>query len=93
MVSTAIILGSFGLRFKYEELIRDKVDLNKKIKEERTLKVKLVAQYQAVSSEDRIVPIAENKLGMIKRTQPKIIISVNKNLINEVNENLKAKYE
>jgi hypothetical protein len=93
MVSTAIILGSVGLRFKYEELIREKVELNKKIKEERTKKVNLVAVYQAVSSEDKIVPIAENKLGMIKRTQPKITISVNKNLIKKVNKNLQDKYE
>lgn len=93
MVAAAIVLGAVALRFKYEELIREKVELNKIIKEERSRKVNLVAEYQAVSSEDKIVPIAENKLGMIKRTQPKITISVNKNLIKKVNDNLKAKYE
>ena len=93
MVITAVVLGNVGLRFKYEELMRKKVGLVKTIKDERTRRVNLIAEYQEYSSEKRIVEVAENKLGMVRRVQPKISISVDKNLINEVNDFLKAKYE
>lgn len=93
LVATALVLSNVGLRFKYEELVRKKVELDKSLKDLRTKKVNLIAGYQAVSSENKIVFIAESKLGMVRRTQPKIIINVNNKLITEVNEKLKAKYE
>ncbi len=93
VVVTSMVLVSIGLRFKYEELIREKSELNKMLKKERTKKVNLIAEYQANSSEDKIISAAENKLGMIRRTEPKITISVNKNFIKKVNEKLKSKYD
>ena len=93
VVVTSIVLVSIGLRFKYEELMREKSEITNKLKEERTKKVNLIAEYQAYSSKEKIISVAENKLGMIRRIQPKITISVNKNLIKKVNEKLKSKYE
>ena len=93
VIVTSIVLVSIGLRFKYEELMREKSELNNMLKEERTKKVNLIAEYQAYSSEDKIISVAENKLGMIRRTQPKITITVDKNLIKKANEKLKSKYE
>ena len=86
VVVTSMVLVSIGLRFKYEELMRKKSELNNMLKDERTKKVNLIAQYQAYSSKEKIISVAENKLGMIRRIQPKITISVNKNLIKKVNE-------
>ncbi len=93
VVVTSMVLVSIGLRFKYEELMREKSELNKMLKEERTKTVNLSAEYQANSSEEKIISVAENKLGMIRRTQPKITINVNKNLIKKVNEKIKSKHE
>jgi cell division protein FtsL len=93
VVVTSMVLVSIGLRFKYEELIREKSGLNKILKEKRTQKVNLIAEFQAFSSKEKIISIAENKLGMIRRTQPKITINVNKDLIKKVNEKLKSKHE
>ena len=93
LVATALVLSNVGLRFKYEELVRKKVELDKSLKDQRTKRVNLIAGFQAVSSENKIVFIAESKLGMVRRTQPKIIVNVNNNLIKEVNKKLKAKYD
>ena len=93
VVVTSIVLVSIGLRFKYEELMRERSELNKMLKDERTKKVNLIADYQAYSSEEKIISVAENKLGMIRRTEPKLTITVNKNLVKKVNEKLKYKYE
>ena len=90
---TTMVLISVGLRFRNEELTRKIVDLVKRMNEERTKKVNLIAEYQAYSSEDRIVTIAENKLVMKRRTEPKINVSVNKNLIDKVNKELRDKYD
>jgi cell division protein FtsL len=93
VVVTSMVLISIGLRFKYEELIRTKSELNNTLKDERSKKINLIAEYQAFSSEEKIISVAGSKLGMIRRTQPKITIAVNKNLIKEVNEKLKSNYE
>ena len=90
---TAIVLVNIGLRFKYEELVRDKVKLEKFLNDERTKKVNLIAEYQAYSSEERITAIAENKLGLIKLNYPTMVVTVNKNNINKLISELKVKYE
>ena len=90
---TAVVLVNIGLRFKYEELVRDKVKLINILNDERTKKVNLIAEYQSFSSEERITKIAEQNLNMIKADQPKITVTIDKNLINKLNSELKDKYE
>ena len=92
VVITGIVLANVGLRFKNEELARNKSELLKTISDQRTLKVKLIAEFQELSSENRIVGIAE-KIGMKRQAVPSVVIRVDKNLIDEVTEELKAKYE
>jgi cell division protein FtsL len=92
-VLTAIVLSNVGLRFKNEELLRLKSELLKTKADQRTLKVKLTAEYQEYSSEHRIIALAKSKLGMQRQFLPSVIISVDKNFINEVNEEINSKYE
>ncbi len=93
VVSAIMILLNVGLRFKNEDLIRSIVQQGKKLNEESTKKVNLIAEFQAFSSEERIVSIAENKLEMKRRTQPKITVKVDKKLIDKINKELESKYE
>jgi cell division protein FtsL len=93
VVSAVMILLNVGLRFKNEDLIRRIVQQGKKLNEESTKKVNLIAEFQAFSSEERIVSIAENKLEMKRRTQPKITVKVDKKLIDKINKELESKYE
>ena len=93
VVVTSIVLVSIGLRFKYEELIREKSELRIMLKKERAKKINLIAEFQAYSSEEKIIFDAESKLGMIRRSQPKMTITISKNLIKKINEKLKYKYE
>ena len=90
---TALVLVNIGLRFKYEELVRNKVKLRKILNDERTKKVNLIAEYQSYSSEDRITAIAENKLSLIKLNHPKMTVTLDNNYINKLNSELKFKYE
>ena len=93
VVSAVMVLLSVGLRFKNEELTRKIVGLEKKLNDESTAKVNLIAEFQAYGSEERIVSIAENKLGMKRRIEPKITVNIDEDLIEKVNEELKSKYE
>lgn len=93
VVSVIMLLLSVGLRFKNEELTRKVVKLEKKVNEENARKVNLIAGYQEYSSEERIVSIAENKLGMKRRILPKITVKIDKNLLEKVNKELETKYE
>lgn len=93
VVSAVMILLNVGLRFKNEELTRKIVQEGKKLNEESTKKVNLIAEFQAYSSEERIVSIAENKLEMKRRTQPKITVKIDKKLIDKINKEMESKYE
>jgi cell division protein FtsL len=93
LTGTTLVLVTIGLRFKYEELVRDKVKLEKILNDERTKKVNLIAEYQSYSSDERIIALAEQKLGLKKPTDPKITVTINNNLINKLNSELKRKYE
>ena len=59
VVVTSMVLVSIGLRFKYEELMREKSELNNKLKEERTKTVNLIAEYHAYSSEEKIISVPD----------------------------------
>ena len=93
VVGVIMLLLSIGLRFKNEELTRKVVELEKKVNEESARKVNLIAGYQEYNSEERIVSIAENKLGMKRRIQPKITVKIDKKLLDKVNKELESKYE
>lgn len=93
LVITAFVLVSIGLKLKYEESVRAKVELQKILKSERTKKVNLVANYQMVAAEDVIIRSAKNDLGMIKNSKPGIKITVSKDKIEEVSQLLKEKYD
>ena len=93
LVITAFVLIGVGLRLKYEESVRTKVQLQKILKSERTKKVNLVANYQMVAAEDVITLSAENDLGMVINSEPGIKISVSKEKIEELSKLLKEKYD
>ena len=93
LVITAFVLVGIGLKLKYEESVRAKVDLQKILKSERTKKVNLVANYQMVAAEDVIIRSAKIDLGMIENSEPGIKITVSKDKIEEVSQLLKEKYD
>ncbi len=93
LVITALVLISVGLRLKYEESVRTKVELQKILKLERTKKVNLIANYQMVVAEDVITRLANTDLGMVKNSKPGIKITVSKDKIEELSKILKEKYD
>jgi cell division protein FtsL len=83
-----IILGYVGVKLECELLTKEKFDAQKVLDAKRNKQVSLIAEVQNLTSEERIVKIASEELNMIKRKEPKIILTVSKDKIDRINEEL-----
>ncbi len=93
LIVTVFALASVGLKLKYEQYILQKDKTEKTYKAESQRKIKLTAEYQTVTAEERIVSVAQLELGLIRNVAPAFVIKYDKNRIEELNEILKEKYE
>ncbi len=90
---TLFILGYVGIKLNCEELTKQKVLAEQELENIKNWKLNLSAQQQALTSEDRIIPIAEEELGMIKPAEAAVILTVDKNKIEKTSKIVKDKYE
>ena len=88
-----LMLAYVGVKLECEKLTKDKVLAYEKLAQVKNWKVNLIAQDQALSSEERIVGIAQDELGMVRRTEPQLVVKVSKEKIEHIAEALKEKYE
>ena len=93
IVSTIIALLSIGIKLKLEQFFLQKDKSEKKYKDENQKKIRLIAEYQTVISEDKIIEFAKSDLGLIIDIESPLFIKYNKEKIDEINKNFKEKYE
>jgi hypothetical protein len=94
LLITAIVLIAQGLRFKYEELIRERARIEEEIRSEKTKKVNHFADYQMYTDEDLIKEFAVNELGMVEENKQSIIkITINKEELEDISEQIQEKNE
>jgi cell division protein FtsB len=93
LIVTVFALASVGLKLKYEQFLLQKDKAEKTYKTESQRKIKLTAEFQTVTAEERIVAIAGTELGLIRNVEPAFIIKYDSNKLEEINETLKEKYE
>lgn len=93
LIVTVFALLNVGVKLKYEQklLLKDKAE--KTIKAENQKRIKLTAEYQAVTAEERIVNTAKSELGMIRNAGNTVIINVDRKKLEENQETLAQKYE
>ncbi len=92
-VLTFVILLYVGLKLECERLTKLKVLTEEKLNAKNNSKINLLAQEQALSSEERIVKIAETELGMVRRTEPPLLLKVDKAKIDRISETIDKRYE
>jgi len=93
VVFTFYTLAYVGIKLKCESLIKQKVMAEESLSSTRNWKLNLTAQYQFLNSEERIVSIAGNELGMIKASAPVIKLTASSDKIMSVQKEVNAKYE
>ena len=90
---TLFILGYVGIKLKCEEMTKQKFLAEQELENVKNWKLSLSAQYQDLTSEDKIVPLAESELGMIRPVEPPVELTVNKNKIENISKIIKEKHE
>lgn len=93
VIITIFFIAVVIVKISYEETIRSKEEAERRLKIENQKKVSLQAEYQNVTTEDKIRYFASTQLGMIKRIEPAIVIKVSKDYIKELEQDIKLKYE
>ncbi len=93
LLITAFALSGVGIKLKYEQALLIKDDIEKKLKTESQKKIKLTAEHQTFSAEERIVKIANTELGMIRDLEAPVIIKYNQTKADEIEKELKEKYD
>ena len=93
LIATVFALISVGVKLKYEQklLLKDKAE--KLFKAENQKKIKLTAEYQTFSAEERIVTVAKSELGMIRNVESPLVIKFSSKNLEENLETLNKKYE
>ena len=72
----AFVVAYVALKKKCDDLIKQKVDAEEELKNQHTKKNNLFAQYQNLTSEDRIVTIALFELGMTIADPPVSVVTI-----------------
>jgi cell division protein FtsL len=93
VVYSMIALGYVAIKQDCELLVKERVEKQKVMDLAKNKQINLIAEVQLLSSKERIEGIASEELNMIKRSEPKMLLKVSKEKINEVSEALKEKYE
>jgi cell division protein FtsL len=88
-----LILFYVGIKLKCEELTKEKILAEKQLDLKNNWQVSLTVKQQFLSSEERITGIAEKELGMIRGDSPVLKISIDKEQIENLENQLKEKYE
>ena len=70
-----------------------KTNLKKFINQKNKKKIKLTAEYQTVTSEERIVAVAKSNLGMIRNIEAPLVVKYENQKVENLSETLKEKYE
>ncbi len=82
-----------GLKLECEKLTKEKVLTEEKLDDLKNWRTNLTAQDQALSSEERIVEIAQDELGMVRNAEQPVVMTVSKEEIDEISNAISKKYE
>jgi len=93
VVLAAVVLGYVGVKLECEQLTKQKVLSQEKLIAVNNKKTNLTAEVQYLSSEERIVAVAQTELGMIKRTESRLILTLDKSEVDDLDNLLNEKYE
>lgn len=93
VVFAFLTLAYVSVKLECEKMIREKVITEQKLDDLKNSSINLTAQNQALSSEERIVSIAQNELGMVKQTVPPVLMTVSKEKIDKISEAINKQHE
>jgi cell division protein FtsL len=95
LFTTFIVLSLFyvGIKLKCEELTKEKILSEQQLDLKKNWQVDLTVKYQFLTSEERIIEIAEKELGMIRGGPSILKIEISKQKTETIENRLREKYE
>jgi cell division protein FtsL len=90
---SVFLLAYIGLKIRCDQLNKEIVSQEEQIASKKNRQMYLTARLQFYTSEERIINIAQNELGMIRRESPRLVLEVSKDKINMIEKKLREKYE
>jgi cell division protein FtsL len=88
-----IILLYIGLKLEIEKKTKEKTNLEEILYTRKNENTMLMVEVQKLKDEERIVPLAESRLGLIKFNSPDLIIEVDPEELEQVIKIINSKYE
>ena len=89
----AIVVAHVALKKKCDDLIKHKVDAKEELQNQNTKKNNLLAKYQNLTSEDRVVAIALFELGMTIADPPVSVVTIDSEKISDLQILLQGQYD
>jgi len=88
-----VILFYTSLKLEIEKKAKEKTKLEEILSARKNENTVLLVEVQRLMAEDRIVPLAESRLGLEKYVNPGASIVINPEQTNQVVEFINSKYE
>lgn len=93
ITAALFMLGYVGIKLNCEILTKKKVLAQEELSNKKNWKLNLTAQKQSLIGEERILNIARDDLGMVKQDNPILVLSVDKEKIETISQEVIDKYE
>lgn len=93
ITAALFMLGYVSIKLNCEMLTKKKILAQEELSSKKNWKLNLTAQKQSLISEERILNIARSELGMVKQENPLFVLSVDKEKIKFISQEVNEKYE
>ncbi|MCX6151653.1 MAG: hypothetical protein NTX22_14115 [Ignavibacteriales bacterium] len=88
-----VILFYIGLKLETDRLKRENTNLEALLYAKKNDNIKLLVEVQKLEAEDKIIPLAELRLGLIKFDAPNSVIEIDSKELEQVTKIINSKYE
>lgn len=93
IIIAGIVLAYVVLRLEIERMNKERLTLEESLNSELNRKVSLNVEAQKLESYQRIVGLAEQKLGMVKNTDEITVLEISKDKVEGILNAVNSKYE
>lgn len=93
VVFAFLTLVYVSVKLECEKLTKERVLTEERLGDLKNMRLNLIAENQALSSEERIVKIARDDLGMVRDTKAPLLMTVSKDKIEKISEAINKENE
>lgn len=93
VAAAMLILLYVSVKLQCESLVKEKVETEINLRAKKNWQLNLTVQCQSFTSEEYIVPAAQEGLGMIKGNAPVVRFNADREKIERIQKEIDSRYE